>query len=596
MKNVVIITIDSFTAEALKDEKYGETSMPFFKKLITKSIYAENYYSEGPHTEMGLQAMVTGMNTLDNSASLRRFVYADKTIFDYFNEAGYKLAKISWPANYYPKRFYGIIEDYYTQGDSFIEVIYWRLLYYVDLYNKKEMVEQDYIDLIGCFVDSFNSYLNFLNKNIHGEKTYYLAKNRVRGINFTKRYTEVKREQEIFLKDQYKYVENILKNDGRLPDALLQNDNDSREEESIIREKVVQIYKENRIFFNKLKIKQIVDSLFDKRLSIPKLIDSFIKYVRQEEHEYIGQLSARTKQYRVFNIFKQNREHIDSSSLKSQLRFLVKLLNENKGSQKPYFVYLHTLSQHGPTQWLSYDMDVTEIKNELKSAKKIIKNNKHYKGYYAYKLGLKYIDNCLKQFFENLKNNDLLNNTIVVITADHGSSVSMNPLREEAAFNNCHTELFHIPMLIFDSDSKSRRLSGYYTHRDLIPTLLDICKIDLNNIGRGKSMLDSSYCPEIALSERTPSGAPALLHKNAIYTVRNKKYLVEYECSIFKDFSEGILKNVYDLENDPDELKNLANTIDFKEIKDLLGCANKRHIQLSNNYTDWLKRDVSKLE
>ena len=60
--------------------------------------------------------------------------------------------------------------------------------------------------------------------------------------------------------------------------------------------------------------------------------------------------------------------------------------------------------------------------------------------------------------------------------------------------------------------------------------------------------------------------------------------------------SEGILKNVYDLENDPDELKNLANTIDFKEIKDLLGCANKRHIQLSNNYTDWLKRDVSKLE
>ena len=33
-----------------------------------------------------------------------------------------------------------------------------------------------------------------------------------------------------------------------------------------------------------------------------------------------------------------------------------------------------------------------------------------------------------------------------------------------------------------------------------------------------------------------------------------------------------------------------------KEIKDLLGCANKRHIQLSNNYTDWLKRDVSKLE
>lgn len=596
MKNVVILTIDSFTAEALHDKNYSKTTMPFFRKLMENSIYAENYYSEGPHTEMGLQAMLTGMDTLDNSASLRRLIYADKTIFDYFYEAGYKLANISWPANYYPKRLYGIIEDYYTQGDSFIEVIYWRLLYYVELYHKGEIKEQDYVDIIGCFTDSFNSYLKFLNTSIHSEKAYDLAKDRVKDIDFAKRYKDVKREQECFLKNKRRYVENILKNSGMLPEVLLHDDNDPRSEEELIRRKVSKIYRENQVFFNKLKIRQVIDSLIDKRTSFLKLADSFLRYVKHEPHEYIGQLSARVKQYQAFNIFEQNRKNMDNCSLKTQLHFLIKLLSENKNSQKPYFVYLHALSQHGPTQWLSYDMEVDEIEKELNTAKELMKSNKRYKGYYAYKLGLKYMDNCLKQFFLNIKNNGLLNNTIVVITADHGSSVCMNPLREEPAFNNCHTELFHIPMLIFDSDYKSRRLSGYFTHRDLIPTLLDICKIDLCNIGRGKSMLDSSYCPEIALSERTSSGAPALLHKNAIYTVRNKKYLIEYECSVFKDFSEGTLEYVYDLENDPDELKNIADIIELKEINDLLDYASKRHLQLRQNYANWLKQDVSKLE
>ena len=168
MKNVVLLTIDSLSAESMRREKkYGKTVMPFFRKLIANNIYVDKYFSEGPHTEFGLQAMMTGMHTLDNGGSMRRLVYAEKTIYDYFLEANYKVAKIDWPSNYYPKRLYGKIEDYYTQGDSFNEVIYWRLGYCLELYNQGIMQEEDWVDLIGCFTDSFNSYLNFLDVASH---------------------------------------------------------------------------------------------------------------------------------------------------------------------------------------------------------------------------------------------------------------------------------------------------------------------------------------------------------------------------------------------------------------------------------------------
>lgn len=596
MKNVLLITIDSLSDRALKDEKYGTTAMPFFKSLIDKSIYAENYYTEGPHTEMGLQALLTGMHTLDNSSSLRRLVYADSTIYDVFRDSGYKLAYIGRTANFYPKRFYGVIEDYFTQGDSFEETVCWRLIDYLQYYKDGKMLEHDYIDLIGCFDDSFNSYLNFLNKSVHSDKNYELAKERIKKINFEERYNGVLEEYYRYCKDKRSYVEDILKNNGVFPEALLIDDNDATYEENALSNKIKPIYIKNEEFFKELKKRQLLGTFFDNRTSFLKAFSSFMDYLGKKDHEYIGQMSARAKQYNSFDIYSQKRAHIDSCSLKTKLEFLAELLEDNKDCEKPYFVYLHSLSQHDPTQWLSYDQPEEIIQKEIDEAKDLLAHTHGYKGYYAYWLGLRYVDNCLRQFFNSLNEKGLLQNTVVVVTADHGSSVCDNPIREELSFNNCHSELFHIPMLIYDDDLTPKVLSGYYTHKDLIPTLIDLCGLDVKFNGRGRSIMDSTYKPKIALSERTPSGGPILLHKPAIYTVRNDKYLIEYICGVFDSFNKGHLTHVYDLKDDPEELNNLIKTIKPSAINDLLVCAEERHKQLQDNYKSWLERDVASLE
>lgn len=590
MKNIIILTIDSLSAEAIYDEQYGRTAMPFLRKLMKEYTCVNNYYSEGPHTELGLQAMLTGMHTLDNGTSVRRLVYADKTIFDYFYEAGYKLANITWPSNYYPKRFYGIIEDYFTQGDSFQEVVYWRLGYCVDLYNRNEIQEQDYNDLIGCFFDSFNSYLKFLNPKQHNANAYVLTKNRIKNVDFSNRYNLVKREYNRFLSNPRCYVVDILKNNGKLPEILAVDDNDSALENELVKEKYLKLYKENKLFFLKLKLKQILGSVFDARVSWLDICRDLYKILQKKPHDYIRTFNSRINHYKSFTIYEQNREHIDSSSLKTQLDFLSMLLSKNKNSDKSYFVYLHSISQHAPTQWLSYDRSIEEIQEELDNAKALINETSGYNGYYAYRLGQQYVDNCLRKFFKKLDSDGTLDNTVVVITADHGSSYCMNPVRSEQPFNNCHSELYHIPLVICEKNVKCD-ITGIYTHKDFLPTMLDIAGIRCEYSGRGNSIFLDSYNPHVALSERTTSGSPSLLHKDIIYTARNCTYLIEYKCNIFKDFSFGKLLHVYDISEDFEELNEINGKINEYVITDLLEAIKHRHEDLQANFNKWLKKN-----
>jgi len=588
-KNVVLLVIDSLTAKSIYGTDYNCDSMPFLKKLASKGISATNYYSEGPHTEFGLQALLTGMHTLDDSASIRRLVYAKKTIFDYYYEAGYEISNVTLPALFYPKRFYGIMHDYFTQGDSFIETLFWRLNYYVGLYQCNKLTEQDFIDLVGCFDDSFNSYLNFLDIDNHPKESYILCKNRIADKDFKVRYNDVKSEYDKFLKDKSGYVHEILKHNGKLPNVLMIDDNDTACEVGTYSDKTKKLFATNRKFFRGLSRRQIISTLFDSRLSIKKLCSSLVDYIKGNEHLYIGQMSARFKSYKSLQFKSLNREHIDSSSLKTQLLFLAELLEKNKNKEKPDFIYFHSISQHDPTQWLSLDSDNDEIQRELLRAEELVKKTKNYKGYWAYRLGQRYVDECIELFFKELEAKGILNDTIIVITADHGSSVSDNPIRSARSFNNCHSELYHVPLLIYDKTVVQKKYCGYYTHKDLIPTLLELCGLNQKYEGRGMSILDDNYSPNIALSERTDSGTPALLHKDAIYTVRNKHYLLEYRANIFEDFEKGEIMEVYDLIKDPDELKNIVGTIDKKKIKDLLETVRKRHMELAANYNDWLK-------
>ena len=83
--------------------------------------------------------------------------------------------------------------------------------------------------------------------------------------------------------------------------------------------------------------------------------------------------------------------------------------------------YVHIDDAHYTENFFTYDTnDINVIDGDFKRIDNYLNNiQKDYKGSIAYDLSLMYCDNIIKNIFDFLESEKLLNNTSVVITADH---------------------------------------------------------------------------------------------------------------------------------------------------------------------------------
>jgi arylsulfatase A-like enzyme len=195
-----------------------------------------------------------------------------------------------------------------------------------------------------------------------------------------------------------------------------------------------------------------------------------------------------------------------------------------------------------------------------------------------------YVDFWIKKMFEKMKDTGMLDNTVVLITADHGSSYCYEPLRNERLVTNSHSANYHIPMFLYDSSYGKKVIKGYYNSKDVIPTLLEICGLKKPGGFTGVSMLDDKKNPMMCDSEYMGTGCPDIRLRPIQYVARNQKYVISYEVKASEEFENGILKEVYDISIDKDECNNLIKHIDSLEIQDLLQFLKKRHERIHDEY------------
>lgn len=584
-KNVILLVIDSLSADEMEDDRYGASAMPFIQSLKKKSIYVRNFYSEGPHTEAGVRGLLCGIDGLDDNGYMNQYNETPKMIFDHYLDAGYDAYSFTFATNNYPERIRDKVMHYYTQASEFELFIYWRLSYFKRLYEKNELNDIDICDLIGCYRNAFNGYLGFLDREKNRERSYDMIKERILPLDFKSRYQEIMEECREFEKDPRSYVikeletggKKILK--GRICDPEFEVD----------RDKLTKVEGRYKKFLRKVKRKQVVNAVFDKRTDPVKVVKSIIARYIGGDQTYAQGLLARIKLANDFDISKMIRTDNDGSSLKTQFSFMVDRLKE-RDREKPYMVYFHTISQHNKTEWFSFDENEAVIGEEIEAAIELFQNTKGYHGNFAYRFGLRYVDQCIKDFIERMGSLGMMKDTIIAITADHGSSVTSKPIRDTPFFNNCHSELYHIPLIIYGEGIDPVELDGFYENKDLLPTLLDLCEIKYEDTLRGKDILDTSYIPKSAHSERIGSGCPSLQHRHIYFVSRNERYSIEYKVKLFQKFDEGTLTEVYDRILDEEERKNIADKIDKRLIEDLLDAIKDRHEKLQKNYIDWLEK------
>lgn len=221
----------------------------------------------------------------------------------------------------------------------------------------------------------------------------------------------------------------------------------------------------------------------------------------------------------------------------------------------PFFLWVHYMEPHGPFINKDGINFISKIRGERLWRKAIsnpksINDEEYNRLLEGYKKNIKYLDYNLGKFVKELSNMELFNDTIFIITSDHGTE-----FREHGDFGHgskLYDELISIPLIIRYPKCKPMEITTPVRAIDIAPTVLDILKI--NPI---QEFLGSTLLPIIdgkdngdmhVISEVIPPSKKEV----KLISVRTKKW--KYILDNLRNRVE-----LYNLNEDPKERINLAN-------------------------------------
>ncbi|MCL4377180.1 MAG: sulfatase [Actinobacteria bacterium] len=169
-------------------------------------------------------------------------------------------------------------------------------------------------------------------------------------------------------------------------------------------------------------------------------------------------------------------------------------------------------------------------------------------------------DDYIKELFGILSSHNLIDNSTIIITSDHGDEFGEHSgLSHDGKMYN---ELLNIPLFIYDKTYKQTKIDTPVSLIDISPTICALFDTEPSQAFKGKSLFSSV--------------SPHTLYGEAIGKIGHKEkdsdmpvyYLLEDNLKlIYKE--EDSIWQAYDIKNDPTEKINIISKVN-KELKDKL--------------------------
>lgn len=186
----------------------------------------------------------------------------------------------------------------------------------------------------------------------------------------------------------------------------------------------------------------------------------------------------------------------------------LKWLDQRKNTD-PFFMYVHFIDPHDPylaprpftfqtKKWNLSNVSQTLLYMFLQPSGYgmygVGRTNTLYPGQVdnmrdRYDGEIKYIDQAISQIFRKLEERSLLNNTLVILTSDHGEEfLEHGDIKHGATL---YQETIHVPLIMFFPNGKwsGKRLKAPARSIDISPTILDFLKVEQPETFRGESLL-----------------------------------------------------------------------------------------------------------
>jgi len=256
-------------------------------------------------------------------------------------------------------------------------------------------------------------------------------------------------------------------------------------------------------------------------------------------------------------------------------RVAIPELDRLVGLKQPFFLFLRHMDTHAPYlppepyERMFYHGNELDPKN--KSMQPVI-SFKPFKDFFAswmppgitdkdyiiaqYDGEVAYLDACLQTIFTALEEHRIMDETIIVLNSDHGETL----YDHECYFDHhgLYEPTLHVPLILRYPGKvpAGKRVRGYNQHQDLMPTLLELARVETDIPFNGQSLVPmirgevASHQSEFYITECT------WMRKHGWRTPEWKLIL-----ALEPDFHFKPPVELYNLIEDPLENNNLADSL-----------------------------------
>ena len=257
-------------------------------------------------------------------------------------------------------------------------------------------------------------------------------------------------------------------------------------------------------------------------------MDDYINYTNLDEYT-----NSRTDEITDYGSGRQSKD-FDFRATERALTWL----NSTVGKNQSFFLYMNFQATHQPYIYPEeYSFYKPDEDRGINSGGEDIQN--------IYDNSLRYVDAQVGKIIDSIEENNETENTIIIVTSDHGHDLN-NEHKINEHGNSIYNEELIVPTMIFFPGIEHQIIEDQISTIDLVPTLIDTLGYEIPKEFQGEVMKKDRPIFFITQS-----------HKYLIGMILN-------DTKIIADINRELLE-IYELDEDPEELNNIEYSKKYKE-------------------------------